>query len=80
MDWSWGSEMVPLQWSSFAVAISDLGSGNYEVSLTPIPEPVSMIFFGTGLVGVAGFMKRRKMRRKAEGKDHGSRQGRGEPQ
>ena len=31
----------------------------------PIPEPISMIFFGTGLVGVAGFMKRRKMRRKA---------------
>ena len=29
----------------------------------PIPEPISIIFFGTGIVGVAGFVARRKMRK-----------------
>jgi hypothetical protein len=29
------------------------------------PEPISMIFFGTGLVAVGGYMARRKMARKA---------------
>jgi len=31
----------------------------------PIPEPISMIFFGTGVVGVFGFVSRRKMRKSA---------------
>jgi len=30
---------------------------------TAIPEPISMIFFGTGVVGVFGFITRRKMRK-----------------
>ena len=30
-----------------------------------VPEPVSMIFFGTGLVAVGGYMARRRMLRKA---------------
>ncbi len=30
-----------------------------------VPEPVSMIFFGTGLVGVAGLVTRRRLRRRA---------------
>jgi len=30
---------------------------------TTIPEPISMIFFGTGVVGVFGFVARRKMRK-----------------
>ena len=33
------------------------------MELNPVPEPVSMIFFGTGLVGVAGLVTRRRMRR-----------------
>jgi len=28
----------------------------------PIPEPISMIFFGTGVVGVFGYVARRRMR------------------
>ena len=28
----------------------------------PIPEPISMIFFGTGVVGVLGYISRRRMR------------------
>ena len=31
----------------------------------PVPEPVSMIFFGTGLVAVGGYMARRRMLRNA---------------
>jgi len=33
--------------------------------LTAVPEPISMIFFGTGLVAVGGYMARRKMLRNA---------------
>jgi hypothetical protein len=35
MDWSWGSEYIPLQFPGFDVAVSGLGGGNYRVSLTP---------------------------------------------
>lgn len=35
MDWSWGSDYVPLQYPGFDVAISSLGGGNYCVTLTP---------------------------------------------
>jgi len=33
------------------------------ITYNAVPEPISMIFFGTGLVGVFGFVTRRKMRR-----------------
>ncbi|MBA7691868.1 hypothetical protein ES703_100423 [subsurface metagenome] len=36
MDWSWGSEVVPLQYPGFTVAIT--GSGPYSVTLTPAPH------------------------------------------
>jgi len=34
----------------------------YATGGAPIPEPISLIFFGTGLVGVFGFVARRRMR------------------
>jgi hypothetical protein len=48
----------------------DVGSYNsdfnlYPAAVTATPEPISMIFFGTGLVAVSGYMARRKMARKA---------------
>jgi len=63
MDWSWGSEAVPLQVPAFYMQITSLGGTDYEVTMSPIPEPISMIFFGTGIVGVFGFVARRKMRK-----------------
>ena len=35
MDWTWGSEVIPLELPQFKVAVEDLGSGTYRVSLTP---------------------------------------------
>jgi nitrous oxidase accessory protein NosD len=35
MDWSWGSEAVPLEYAGFDVDIQDLGGGTYHVTLTP---------------------------------------------
>ena len=36
----------------------------FKAQVSPIPEPVSLIFFGTGLVGVFGFVARRRMQAK----------------
>ncbi len=38
MDWTWGSEVIPLEWSSFWVEVEDLGGGNYRVTLEPDVE------------------------------------------
>ena len=35
MDWTWGSELIPLELSGFDVTIDDLGGGDYRVTLTP---------------------------------------------
>jgi FG-GAP repeat/PEP-CTERM motif len=35
----------------------------FTASTEPVPEPLSMIFFGTGVVGVLGFVSRRKMQK-----------------
>lgn len=35
MDWSWGSDYVPLQYPGFSVGISGLGGSEYRVTLTP---------------------------------------------
>jgi len=35
MDWSWGSEYIPLQYPGFDVTVSGLGDGEYRVKLTP---------------------------------------------
>ncbi|MFC1968213.1 hypothetical protein ACFLVX_02330 [Chloroflexota bacterium] len=35
MDWSWGSEAVPLQYPGFSVSIEPLDGSDYRVTLTP---------------------------------------------
>jgi len=61
MDWSWGSEVVPLQYSDFRVDIEDLGSGEFRVSMTPIPEPMTMLGVFAGLAGLGGYVRKRRM-------------------
>ncbi len=38
MDWSWGSEAIPLEYSSYWVKIVNLGGSNYRVTFEPDVE------------------------------------------
>jgi hypothetical protein len=47
MDWSWGSELIPLQYPGFLVEYNDLGGGQFHVTLTPWEEPSSVVGLNT---------------------------------
>jgi hypothetical protein len=57
MDWSWGSEVVPLELPGFDVSITLLGGSTYAVVLTPVPEPATICLLGLG--GLALLRKKR---------------------
>ena len=61
MDWSWGSEVVPLEYPGFSVSLVSLGGMDYRVSLTPVPEPMTLALLGIGIPALA-FIKRRRNR------------------
>jgi len=61
MDWSWGSEVVPLQYSDFKVEVEDLGNGEFRVSMTPVPEPLTAIAVFGGIAGLGGYIRKRRM-------------------
>ena len=46
MDWSWGSEYIPLEHPGFDVTVDDLGGGNFRVTLTPAVGPVENLTTG----------------------------------
>jgi len=52
MDWSWGSEVVPLEYPYFAVNLTDLGGDVYQVTLTPVPVPAAVLLGILGLCAV----------------------------
>jgi len=60
MDWSWGSDYVPLEYPGFAVGVTQVSTGEYLVSLTPVPEPISMLLFGGSVLGGLGAWRRRR--------------------
>ncbi|MBM4017111.1 MAG: PEP-CTERM sorting domain-containing protein [Planctomycetes bacterium] len=65
-DWSvtWGTEVVPLQYADFKVTVTYLGNfsgeDTYEVSLTPVPEPLTLAGLLLGVGGAAGYVRRRR--------------------
>ena len=60
MDWSWGSDYVPLAYADFKVEIqTGTTCGSYQVSLTPVPEPSTVLMLGVGLLGLVGFGRKK---------------------
>jgi hypothetical protein len=60
MDWSWGSEAVPLQYGTFSVEFVSIGGDDY-VKMTPVPEPVTMAGLVLGVGSLATYLRRRRM-------------------
>ena len=68
MDWSWGSEVVPLQYADFLVEITVTGQCllqkdcyYVDVKMTPVPEPVTMAGLMLGIGCLSRYVRRRKV-------------------
>jgi hypothetical protein len=59
--------MSPTATDTFAIAFEDLANGDNDYndmvvrieSITPVPEPGTLALFGTGLIGIAGLVRRK---------------------
>ena len=60
MDWSWGSEVVPLQSPYFTVSVAPAVGGGYDVVMTPTPEPGTLVLLITAGLGALAFAWRRR--------------------
>jgi hypothetical protein len=59
MDWSWGSDYVPLQYADFSVEFITIGGSDY-VTMTPVPEPVTMAGLMLGIGCLARYARKRR--------------------
>jgi opacity protein-like surface antigen len=57
--------VTPLAWSAADVNGGGDSFDTVEAQFAVTPEPISMIFFGTGLVAIGGYVSRKRMLRKA---------------
>lgn len=57
-QWSWGYENIQLQYPYFSMSFTDVGEGNYEVEMTPVPVPGAVLLGMLGL-SVAGVKLRK---------------------
>jgi hypothetical protein len=48
MDWSWGSDYVPLELPGFDIEVDYAIGGASTVTLTPAPEPATIALLGLG--------------------------------
>ena len=61
LDWSWGSEAVPLEYAGFLVEMAPTGKANeFLVSLRPIPEPVTVLGVFAGVLGLGSYLRKRR--------------------